>query len=513
MESILGMVTSYFRVDGLMPHGYCLIWNPLLLWSHVSADLIIFVAYMMIPMAIFYFSKKRPELKFKNIYALFYSFIFLCGLTHLISMIVLWRPMYGVEAIFKIMTAIVSMTTAIMVWKLVPVALEIPTPKQLKQKNKQLKDKNKEVNRLATDLNEQLVAMDDITDGWWDLDLVTYEEYISPKFKNMLGYNDNEIDASNGGWRRLTHPDDLTSLNTNLDTHIKTDTKEPLKQLMRYTHKDGSIVYGIFRGKAIKDSSGQYVRILGTHADITQQELNAKNLTSSNEELDQFAYIASHDLREPLRGMQSYSKLLLDEHSTDLDDDGRRYLERIDALGGRLEKYLDGLLSYSRIGRENDSYRVIGITTLIKNAIATHLNPSSLDETDIIYEDDLPSICCSEVQMLQIIGNLLSNSVKYKSDTPLEIQVTHEKIGDKKHLFRVIDNGIGIPKKHTEVIFNLFKRLHGRDEFQGGTGIGLTIAKKAAAKHGGSIWVEESAPGLGTTMAFIITEKTENESK
>lgn len=121
-----------------MPHGYCLIWNPLLLASHVIGDFIIFVSYMIIPAGIYYFSKKRPDLRISNIYVLFYAFILLCGVTHLISIIVLWKPIYGIEGILKLTTGAVSLFTAISIWKLMPYLVKIPSFKQLEDKNTEI---------------------------------------------------------------------------------------------------------------------------------------------------------------------------------------------------------------------------------------------------------------------------------------------------------------------------------------------------------------------------------------
>jgi signal transduction histidine kinase len=240
-------------------------------------------------------------------------------------------------------------------------------------------------------------------------------------------------------------------------------------------------------------------------------ELERRNeeLHQSNKELDDFAYIASHDLKEPLRGIHNFSTFLLEDYSDKLDDDGRSKLETLTRLTRRMETLIDSLLHFSRLGRVD-----LAIDRVDLNAIVGEVVDSlgiNLEEAgvEVRVPRPLPAVQADRARVGEIFHNLIINAMKYNDKAEKWIEVGYQEDGGgAPPVFHVRDNGIGIPEKHFESVFRIFKRLHGRDKFGGGTGAGLTIVKKIIERHNGKIWVE-STHGLGTTFYFTLERGAE----
>ncbi len=229
-------------------------------------------------------------------------------------------------------------------------------------------------------------------------------------------------------------------------------------------------------------------------------------LMRSNKDLEQFAYVASHDLQEPMRMVASYTKLIYDRYRGKLDKDTKTFMEFAMDGSKRMQELLEGLLTYSRVEtRQHILVRVNCNKVLeqVKKNIIVLLEESSAR----IISGDLPEVYYDGVQLIQLFQNLISNAVKFHGSEPPEVRVSAEE-GEKEWTFSVRDNGIGIDRQHFDKIFLIFQRLHGH-EYQG-SGIGLSICKKIAERFGGRIWVE-SVPGKGSTFHFTIPIVTEEE--
>ncbi|HEX2025556.1 MAG TPA: PAS domain S-box protein, partial [Actinomycetota bacterium] len=234
-------------------------------------------------------------------------------------------------------------------------------------------------------------------------------------------------------------------------------------------------------------------------------ELKARNaeLARSNQELDEFAYIASHDLKEPLRGIHNYSTFLLEDYRDKLDAEGKAKLETLGRLAQRMEGLIDSLLQFSRVGRVELAVQPTDLNDLVRAALDSLQITLREARVDVRVPRPLPTVVCDRVRVAEVFHNLIANAAKYndKPDKWVEVGFREDPAGPTA--FYVRDNGIGIPAKHFEAVFRLFKRLHGRDKFGGGTGIGLTIVKKIVERHGGRIWLE-STSGEGTTFYFTL---------
>ena len=237
-------------------------------------------------------------------------------------------------------------------------------------------------------------------------------------------------------------------------------------------------------------------------------------LERSNDELDSFAYVASHDLKEPLRGIHNYSLFLLEDYADRLDADGVHKLETLVRLSQRMEGLIESLLQLSRVGRTDLVVTDMDLNVVLAE-VAELLQPRfEQTHTTLTVAGPLPTVRADYVRVQEVFHNLISNGMKYNDQTAKTVTVgmaSSEALAgaarpvsaDDFHVFYVRDNGIGIDARHQASIFKLFKRLHAQDKYGGGTGAGLAIAKKMVEKHGGSLWVT-SASGQGSTFYFSI---------
>lgn len=245
------------------------------------------------------------------------------------------------------------------------------------------------------------------------------------------------------------------------------------------------------------------------------EEIKVKNkqLEHSNEDLQQFAYVASHDLKEPLRMINSYTKLIERKYNDLFDDRGREFMYFVTDAVKRMETLLDDLLDFSRAGSQEtpkDAISIESVMVLVEANLRHRFE--LLNAKMVVKNENFPSVRAHRTQLLQLLQNLVSNGVKFKGDRDPVVIVSSEKREDK-YVISVKDNGIGISDENKKKVFEMFKRLHTRDEFEG-TGIGLATCKRIVSSWGGDIWVE-SEVGKGSTFSFsipnfVIEEKTQN---
>ena len=239
-----------------------------------------------------------------------------------------------------------------------------------------------------------------------------------------------------------------------------------------------------------------------------QKELTLEDLRRSNTELEQFAYVASHDLQEPLRMVSSYVHLLERRYKDKLDDDARDFIGFAVEGANRMKKLVEDLLIFSRVGTREKEPGPVDTTKAVKAAIA-NLGPAIEEAHARVEVDTLPPVMGDETQLMQLFQNLIANGVKFRGEEAPKVHVS-AKIEGSDCLFKVKDNGIGIDPKFQDRVFIIFQRLHGRAEYSG-TGIGLAVSKKIVERHGGRIWFE-SEPGKGSTFYFTIPVRGGSES-
>jgi signal transduction histidine kinase len=226
----------------------------------------------------------------------------------------------------------------------------------------------------------------------------------------------------------------------------------------------------------------------------------ADALQQSNRDLEQFAYVASHDLQEPLRTVASYLQLVKKRYAGRLDSDADEFIDFAVDGAGRMQQIIRDLLVYSRIGTQGKSFSAVDCNEALRD-VMHNLKADVIRQEAEVTHDPLPRVSGDRVQMARLLQNLISNAIKYRSDARPKVHVSARRSGDE-WILSVTDNGIGIAPEHADRIFGMFQRLHARDEYSG-TGIGLAICKRIAGRHGGRIWLE-SEPGRGATFSFSI---------
>jgi light-regulated signal transduction histidine kinase (bacteriophytochrome) len=262
------------------------------------------------------------------------------------------------------------------------------------------------------------------------------------------------------------------------------------------------------RGKVIEwDDEWNPLRAVESHVDITKlketeeaEKKYSEELESKNKELEQFAYVASHDLQEPIRTIASFSELLEQKYKGKLDKEADQYLKFIISSTNRMKSLVNGLLDYSSLGR-NKEFTKVDCSLLLKS-IQEDMKVSITDTAAEINVGQLPIITGHEIELRLLFQNLISNALKFKKEgIPPKIQIIAEQRTDDIK-FSVIDNGIGIEQQYQERIFAIFQRLHSKKEYEG-TGIGLAHCQKILELHGGKIWVD-SKPNEGSTFNFTL---------
>ncbi len=326
------------------------------------------------------------------------------------------------------------------------------------------------------------------------------------------------------------NPEDRTAMFEELKENDKVEDYEG-----EGLRKDGTVFFGSMNAQFYYDNQGQ---IQGTESfirDITErkqaekltqdvlekeqqltEELQVSNeelmntqdelretinkLETSNMELEQFAYVASHDLQEPLRMVTSFTQLLEKRYKGHIDEEADEYIGFVVDGSHRMKDLIDDLLAFSRLNTQAGEFKLVSLHLLVDDVVK-NLKPSIDENNAQITYNKLPTMMVDPSQISQLFQNLISNAIKFHGEKPPKIHISSEQ-SDNERIFTVSDNGIGIDPEHQKQIFSIFKRLHTREEYDG-TGIGLSICKKIVERHGGRIWVE-SELGKGSTFYFTI---------
>jgi len=380
-----------------MPHGHCYYWDPSIVWLHVISDVLIGLSYYSIPIALFVFVRRRKDLAFPSVFWLFALFILACGTTHIMNIITLWHPVYRLEGVIKAVTGGVSVVTAILLWPLIPRALELPSPAQLETVNDQLRQENAQ--RRSAEAN-------------------------------------------------------LVEANEALEARVAARTDA---------------------------------------------------LRRSNEDLERFAYIASHDLQEPMRVMSSYAQLIERRYADQLDEDGRAFIETLIDAGRRGRDLIEDLLEFSRIGRDDRPATRIELGPAVRESIERfEARLADVDGTLELEGLEGQSVWAVGSRLGQVLDNLLGNAIKYRGESPLQLQVVAHDDGDHVEL-EVSDNGIGIAEADAERVFEMFHRVRPHGEVSG-TGVGLALCRRIIEHAGGRIWIHPKT-GPGTAVRIRLPKE------
>jgi PAS domain S-box-containing protein len=353
----------------------------------------------------------------------------------------------------------------------------------------------------------------------------------NPAFGRMLGYDPTDLRQQD--LSALVHPEDRPS--TDMLAQVLEEGRHPfLKQQKRYLRRDGSIMWGSLMASLIRDDRGKPLILLRLIEDVTElraaeealsrayRELEqrveartlelreqAEELARSNAELEQFAYVASHDLQEPLRSVSGFAQLLERRYKDRLGEEGLTFVNYIVSGTDRMRVLITDLLAYSRAGAREKPLAPVDTEEVLEQALTSLTARIGECRAEIIREP-LPMVRGDATDLEHLFQNLIGNALKFNRSVPPRVEIRAEDVGED-WLFSVRDNGIGIDPAFLPRLFTIFQRGHRRDEYAG-TGIGLAICKKVVESHQGRIWVE-STPGEGTTFFFTLPKMpTQEES-
>ncbi len=372
-------------------------------------------------------------------------------------------------------------------------------------------------------LNEILEDTQRMLDfGVWTLDFATGKAQCSKGYYRLFDYAENETPEVTFESHMAHIPDPERKRVTALITKAKEDATEFETEHVIITQKQEKKIV-LCKGKFVTDENGEVVKMIGSTMNIskvrkTEKDLDTKieDLNRSNKDLEEFAYIASHDLQEPLRKISTFSERLSMKFQDVLQEEGNVYIARMMAATETMRQLIDNLLEYSRITRNRQVFENVNLNTIVKQ-VQNDLD-FILDETGTtIHLKPLPVIKAMPLQIKQLFQNLISNAIKFRRKTvPAIISISSENLSADeyathglpidKHYYKieVTDNGIGFEKEYATKIFMIFQRLHGKAEYPG-SGIGLSICKKIMDNHEGLIYAQ-SKPGEGSTFTVILPQ-------
>jgi PAS domain S-box-containing protein len=529
MEQVVEFFQKLFDTQDWPPRWNCGNWTGFHGWFYIISDLLIWSAYFAIPLTILKYLSRKVDTRFVRAYFLFAAFILACGSTHLLDAITFWFPAYRLNALVRFITGVVSWITVFHIVRILPMATSLRSNADLE---KEIAERKKAEENLKIS-NQQLNAAQEIAKlGHWQWDVTANKVLWSDELYKIFGIAPGR-DITYEKYLEILHPEDREFVNSAVQSAL-TEKKYP-----SFTHRislpDGTEKVLQARGDVLTNENGEVVRMIGTAQDVTdiqkaQQQLVERThaLETTNAELQRFAYVASHDLQEPLRKIMTFASLLDKELNGNVNDKGRMYMEKIVQSSGRMQRLIDDILTFSSLRVIREAFQPTDLNTVLKQVLSD-MEVRIENSGATIRANALPIIDAIPSQMGQLFQNLVSNAIKFRKDgVPPVVTITHRIVDEdevKNYGWReedaslvggytynrgreqfarieVGDNGIGFDETYAEKIFEIFQRLHSTKTFEG-TGIGLAICKKIVDNHHGMISAS-SVPGEGASFLLFL---------
>jgi PAS domain S-box-containing protein len=535
---------------GFMPHGNCYLWTPSLIGLHVVSDSLIALSYLSIPITLVHFTRERRDIPFSWMFLCFGAFIVACGGTHLMEIWTIWFPSYWLAGAMKAVTAMVSVATAILLIRVVPLALALPGTQWLIEANQNLTGEIQQ--RAQGEARLRLVSED-------------LEQRVAERTATLVATN-RSLRESEQSYRTLVEhaPEAIVvldldqgrfvDLNVNAERLFALSREELLRvgpvevspplqpdgrpsseaaaaELERALHYETPRFEWTHRNAAGKEipceislvrlpSSGRKL-VRGSIVDISERKraqeeihkLNAElelrvkertaQLETANRDLESFTYSVSHDLRAPLRHMDGFSRILVEEYGPQLPPGAKQYLERVRTATLQMGQLVDDLLNLARVGR--GALRIVNadLNELLAETILS-LEAESQGRAVDWRVGRLSRAQCDSGLVRQVFFNLLSNALKFTRQREKAVIEIGEILIEGAPVIFVRDNGVGFDMKYADKLFHVFQRLHDEEVFEG-TGVGLAIVYRILQKHGGAIRAE-ARPQNGATFFLTVRQ-------
>lgn len=467
-------------------------WSEFEGYLHIFSDMGIALAYFAIPIVLYLFWRKESgrtesliSTTFNRIVLLFVMFIAFCGLGHFLDATIFYYPAYRFLGLIKFITAIVSIITAIYL----PFIFRFFLKNQLKIVA--IEEEREVLQRLTFKAGRI---------GSWNIDMDNFEEASLKWNKEMKEIFGGDARSYEEFLSYLPNQQEKNMVQASVQECLRTSKPYEADYWIRTPKGENKFIAA--RGE-IYDN-----RFIGVAIDLTERKKTEDELRRSNEALNDFAYITSHDLKAPLRAINGLANWIEEEvnHVCETQsEDLKKYVDLLKSRSQRMENLINGVLEYSRIGRTDVARERVSLGDLIEEIYENYVSRGNVK---IIWPDDMPTIWINRARLAQVFANIIDNSVKYNNKDVCEIVIKYANL-NSHYYFEVIDNGPGIDPKYHDKIFKIFQTLQPKDKVES-TGVGLTLVKKIVESKGGKIGVENNTD-QGVKFWFTIRKKNERE--
>ncbi len=509
--------------QSLLPHAFCLSTSPVLQGLHVVSDSLIALAYLLIPAAILRFVRRRPDIPFGWVAWVFGAFIVACGTTHLLDVVTLYYPAYWYSGVAKGFTAVVSVATAWLLYRITPQMLALPSVEQFEAANKMLREeagsrarveaelrkahgelqtllgratqRAQDEQRQFQDLADNIAQLAWMTDdnGWIYWYNQRWFEYTGTTLSEMEGW----------GWEAVHHPDHLERVKQKFGHHLQTG--EPWEDTFPLRGADGCYRWFLSRAFPLRDASGAIVRWFGTNTDITEQIEAQEALREADRRKDEFIATLAHELRNPLAPIRTSAEVL--RRFAAQDSKLTPLIEIIGRQATHLAKLTDELLDVARISRRRLDLDVaildLGeLTRLVAEDYRVSLEDHGITLSVEVEEGLI--VLGDRQRLVQAVGNYLQNARRHAPNSKVSVVAKGDR-GTNEAVVRVRDDGAGIRAELLSRLFQPFEQeVQDGARSKGGLGLGLSVVKGLIELHGGWVQAFSDGPGKGAVFEFRL---------